>query len=86
MTYKKEYLETFLMHQTQLFDEPVAETIEEADEFLDDCMAVVADSLRDVRDYFEENGMDTAVLTKEELLEQAEIFALPDGKFLIVEG
>lgn len=86
MTYKKEYLETFLMHQTQLFDEPVAETVEEADEFLDDCMAVVADSLRDVRDYFEENGMDTAGLTKEELLEQAEIFALPDGKFLIVEG
>ena len=86
MTYKKEYLETFLMNQTQLFDEPVAETIEEADEFLDDCMAVVADSLRDVRDYFEENGMDTAGLTKEELLEQAEIFALPDGKFLIVEG
>ena len=86
MAYKKEYLETFLMHQTQLFDEPVAETIEEADEFLDDCMAVVADSLRDVRDYFEENGMDTAGLTKEELLEQAEIFALPDGKFLIVEG
>ena len=86
MTYKKEYLETFLMHQTQLFDEPVAETIEEADEFLDDCMAVVADSLRDVRDYFDENGMDTAGLTKEELLEQAEIFALPDGKFLIVEG
>ena len=36
--------------------------------------------------YFEENGMDTAGLTKEELLEQAEIFALPDGKFLIVEG
>ena len=64
----------------------MAETIEEADEFLDDCMAVVADSLRDVRDYFEENGMDTAGLTKEELLEQAEIFALPDGKFLIVEG
>ena len=29
MTYKKEYLETFLTHQTQLFDEPVAETIEE---------------------------------------------------------
>ena len=86
MTYKKEYLETFLMHQTQLFDEPVAETIEEADEFLDDCMAVVADSLRDVRDYFEENGMDTAGLTKEELLEESEVFALPDGKYLIVEG
>ena len=84
--YEEEILEIFLKMQGQLFDEPVAETIEEADEFLDDCMAVVADSLRDVRDYFEENGMDTAGLTKEELLEQAEIFALPDGKFLIVEG
>ena len=84
--YDEECLKTFLEKQLQLFDEPVAETIEEADEFLDDCMAVVADSLRDVRDYFEENGMDTAGLTKEELLEKAEIFALPDGKFLIVEG
>ena len=84
--YEEEILEIFLKMQGQLFDEPVAETVEEADEFLDDCMAVVADSLRDVRDYFEENGMDTAGLTKEELLEQAEIFALPDGKFLIVEG
>ena len=36
--------------------------------------------------YFEENGMDTAGLTKEELLEESEVFALPDGKYLIVEG
>lgn len=84
--YKKEYLEAFLKNQEQLFDEPVAETLEEAEEFLEDCMAVVADSLRDIRDYFEENGMDTAGMTKEELLDQAEIFALPDGKYLIVEG
>lgn len=84
--YKKEYLEAFLKNQEQLFDEPVAETLEEAEEFLEDCMAVVADSLRDIRDYFEENGMDTAGMTKEELLDQAEVFALPDGKYLIVEG
>ena len=75
MVYKKEYLEAFLKNQSQLFDEPVAETLEEADAFLDDCMAVVADSFKDVKEYFEENGMDTAGLTKEELLEQAEIFA-----------
>ena len=81
MTYKKEYLETFLKNQSQLFDEPVAETLEEADAFLEDCMAVVADSIRDVKEYFEEKGY-----TKEELLEEAEVFALPDGKFLIVEG
>ena len=86
MSYKKEYLETFLQNQEQLFDEPVAETLEEAEEFLEDCMAYVANNYKDVKDYFEENGADTAGMTKEELLEQAEVFAMPDGKYLIVEG
>lgn len=86
MNYKKEYLEAFLKNQGQLFDEPVAETPEEADEFLEDCMAVVAANYQEIRDYFEENGADTAGMSKEELLEQAEVFAMPDGKYLIVEG
>lgn len=86
MSYKKEYLETFLKKQAQLFHEPVAETLEEAEEFLEDCMAYVANNYKDVKDYFEENGADTAGMTREELLEQAEVFAMPDGKFLIVEG
>ena len=34
--------------QGQLFDEPVAETLEEAEAFLEDCMAVIADSLDEV--------------------------------------
>lgn len=86
MSYKKEYLEAFLKKQAQLFNEPVAETLEEAEEFLEDCMAYVANNYKDVKDYFEENGADTAGMTREELLEQAEVFAMPDGKFLIVEG
>lgn len=86
MNYKKEYLEAFLKNQSQLFDEPVAETIEEADEFLDECMAFVAANYKEVKQYFEENGADTADMSKEELLSQSEVFALPDGKFLIVEG
>jgi hypothetical protein len=86
MGYKKEYLETFLAHQEQLFDEPVAENIQEAEEFLDECMACVADDYRAVRAYFEENGADTASMTKEELLSQSEVFKMPDGKYLIVEG
>ena len=44
----------FLKKQSQLFDEPVAETMEEAEAFLEDCMAVVVDSLDEVREYFEE--------------------------------
>ena len=41
-------LDCFLEKQLQLFPEPVAETREEAAEFLTDCLAVVADSLEDV--------------------------------------
>ena len=52
--YKKEYVQTFLEKQGQLFDEPVAEDFEEAEEFLEDCMAVVLDSLKDVKNIWME--------------------------------
>ena len=86
MIYKKEYLETFLKNQSQLFDEPVADSLEEADEFLDECMAVVLDNMREVKNYFKENGTDTSGMTDAELKSEAEVFSLPDGKFMIVEG
>ena len=84
--YEEEILEIFLKMQGQLFDEPVAETLEEADEFLDDCMAAVVDSVAEVREYFEESGADVDGMYDEELLDAAEVFAIPDGRFLIVEG
>lgn len=51
------------------FDEPVAETMEEAEAFLEDCMAVVVDSLDEVREYFEESGADVENMDAEELEE-----------------
>ena len=53
--YTEECINTFLMNQGQLFDEPVAENYDEAEAFLEDCLAVVADNLDDVRalDYFD---------------------------------
>ena len=72
--------------QGQLFDEPVAGSLEEAEEFLEDCMAVVVESLEDVRDYLEESGMDVSGMSDEEVEETAEVFALEDGTYLIVEG
>jgi len=84
--YDNEVLETFLENQEQLFSETVAETMEEADEFLDDCMAVVCKNLREVREYFEEAGTDIAGMSDDDLLEASEVFALPSGKYLIVEG
>lgn len=84
--YNEECLKTFLEKQEQLFDEPVSETLEAAEAFLEDCMAVVVESLDEVREYFEENGMDVDGMSEEELEEASEVFALPDGTYLIVEG
>lgn len=84
--YSKLCVETFLKNQGQLFDEPVAESYEEAEEFLEECMAVVVKNLKDVREYLDESGMDVDGMSKEELLEASEIFPLSDGTFLIVEG
>ena len=84
--YNEECLKTFLEKQEQLFDEPVAETLEAAEAFREDCMAVVVESLAEVREYFEENGMDVDGMSEEELEEASEVFALPDGTYLIVEG
>ena len=84
--YDEECLLTFLKKQSQLFDEPVAETMEEAEAFLEDCMAVVVDSLDEVREYFEESGADVENMDAEELEEASEVFPLPGGRYLIVEG
>ena len=84
--YDEEVLNTFLENQTQLFSEEVEDSPETAEEFLEDCMAVVCKNLKEVRDYFDEAGTDIAGMSDDELLEQSEVFSLPSGRFLIVEG
>ncbi len=81
--YDDDVLQAFLKDQGQLFDEPVAESLAEAEAFLTDCMAVVADNEKEVFEYFEEEGTD---LEGAELDDICEVFRLPDGRFLIVEG
>ena len=84
--YDEECLKTFLKNQAQLFDEPVAESIEEAEAFLEDCMAAVVDNIDEVRDFLDGEGLDVDGMSSEELEEASEVFALPDGRYLIVEG
>ena len=84
--YSEICLKTFLKDQGKLFDEPVAENLEEAEAFLEDCMAVVVDSLDEVREYFEESGADVENMDAEELEEASEVFPLSGGRYLIVEG
>lgn len=84
--YNEECLEVFLANQKKLFSEEVASNLEEAEAFLEDCMAVVCDSLEDVKEYFEESGMDISGMSDQEIEEAAEVFILSNGRYLIVEG
>lgn len=84
--YDEECLLTFLKNQGQLFDEPVADSLEAAEAFLEDCMAVVVDSLEEVKEFFENEGVDVDEMSLDELEEASEVFPLPNGQYLIVEG
>ena len=76
----------FLENQSQLFPESVAETPEEAEEFLEDCMAVVCKNLKEVKAYFEDQGADIDGMTLHDFEDASEVFALPDGRYLVVEA
>ncbi|MBO6015194.1 MAG: glyoxalase [Lachnospiraceae bacterium] len=84
--YDDAVLECFLKNQGQLFPEAVAETMEEAEDFLAECMAVVVDSVKEVWEYFEEEGIDLAEVDEEEILDAEEVFDIGDGRYLIVES
>lgn len=76
----------FLENQSQLFPEPVAENVEEACDFLEECMAVVVNSKREVWEYFDEEGVDLEGMDENDILDADEVFEVGDGRYLIVEG
>lgn len=76
----------FLKNQAQLYPEPVAETVEEARNFLEECMAVVVNSKQEVWEYFDEEGVDMEGMDEDDILDADEVFAIGDGRYLIVEG
>ncbi len=80
-------LQCFLDNQSQLFpEEDVVSTLEEAENFLEECFAVVVNSVDEVWEYFEEEGVDLEGATGDEILEADEVFDIGDGRYLIVEG
>ena len=84
--FDKEVINCFLENQSQLFDEDVATTENEAQDFLEDAMAEVVDSIEEVIEYFDEMGVDTDGLSEEEIAQQPEVFALSDGRYLVVNA
>lgn len=81
--YDKKVLDCFLANQLKLFPEEVASNAGEAQEFLDECFAVVVHGKKEVIEYFEEEGLD---YSKDEILDASEVFDIGDGRYLIVEG
>ena len=84
--FDKDVLNYFLENQGQLFDEEIASTPDEARDFLEESMSVVVDDIEEVIEYFDEMGVDTEGMSEEEIREQSEVFALPDGRFLVVNA
>ena len=79
-------LQCFLENQDQLLTKIVFNSLEEADEFLLDCMAIVVDSIEEVNEYFEEEGVDVEGLSGNDILQASEVFVIGDGRYLIVNG
>ena len=48
-------------------------------------LLMILNNLKEVRDFFEQAGMDAYGLSDEELLSQAEVFSIPDGRYLVVD-
>lgn len=83
--FDEKVLQCFLDKQLQLYPEKVAETPEEARDFLEECMAVVVDSVREVWEFFEEEGVDLEGTDEKEILNAEEVFVVGDGRYLILE-
>lgn len=84
--FDKKVLQCFLDNQLQLYPEEVAETLKEAEDFLEESMAVVVNSAKEVWEFFEEEGVDMEGADEEGMLEADEVFEVGDGRYLIVEG
>ena len=71
-------------HSQNQRQEPVADGIEDARDFLNDFCAHVVNSIEEVAEYFSEDyDMDT--YTKEDILDMDEVYDIGDGRYLIVE-
>ena len=64
----------------------MADSLEEAEAFLEDCMAVICDNIKEVKQFLDESGADVSGMSNHEIEEAEEVFSLPDGRYLVVEA
>ena len=46
----------------------------------------LVDNIGEVREFLDQEGMDVSGMSDEEIEDASEVFALSDGRYLIVEG
>lgn len=86
MSTLKECAVTFLKNQNRLFDEDVVSTVEEAEEFLEECCTQVFANIKQVRKFMDAEGFDVSELTDQELEQELEVFKNPSGDYFVVEA
>jgi hypothetical protein len=84
--YDEAVLNCFVENQLKLLPEKIASNIDEAEAFLEECMAVVVNSVDEVWEYFDEEGVDLEGQEKDKITEAPEVFDVGDGRYLIVES
>ena len=81
-----------LLKSSRNTEEPVTKggtyriTKEIAQAFKDKNGSVICKDLKDVKDYFDEEGVDLEGQSKEDILDAPEVFDVGDGRYLIVES
>ena len=86
MDFDDKVLDVFLEKQLQLYPKAVADNREEARDFLEDCMAVLASSVEEVWEYLDDVGVDVESADRTAVPDADEIFPVGDGRYLIVEA
>ncbi len=86
MKYDEAVINAFLEQQSKLFREPVAETYEEAEEYLAGVDAAVFDDVKKLLEYMDRLGYDVTGVPEEDVIDEAEVFEVSDGRYLFVEG
>ncbi len=49
-------------------------------------MAIVLNSVKEIKDYWDEVGIDIAGMSLEEIEQSEEVIKLPSGRYLVVES
>ena len=86
MNYDDMTKKCFLDEQLKLYPCEVAYDMEGAEEFLTEMDARVFDKKEELLDYMDRLGMDVSDLAGDDVLDQPEVFVLPDKRLLYVEG